>query len=461
LAIRNPYLKFLASLRLAVVVIVGLGVVSAVGTVYEARYNDAEVAQKLIYHSPYMYGVLLLLCVNLIGVMVDRWPWKPRHAGFVLAHIGIIILLIGAWITAKFGVDGSLYFEIGESARYVQVKQTQMVVFGSLGGARMEPLFESPVDFLREPPTPQKPFVVSLGQDEIKVVQYFQFAFREAEVTASRDQNEGPGVRIQLENPNVNLTQWILRDRSKSAQELDLGPAKVVLTNSPLPPSGRNEIILVSHPERPDLDYVIYNKDKSFRKKGQIRESETLETGWMGLKFRLLRYLPHAREMVTYTDAGYATPSTTSAMRVQFRDDEEYWIGLGIPLRLYLEDRAYIVSFANRNVDIGFPLTLKEFRMDKYQGTDRAATYESEVDVPERGRVVISMNEPLKHNGFTFYQASFQRDPATGKPIASILSVNRDPGRWIKYVGSLLIVLGSCILFWFKRVQWLKLGSIK
>jgi hypothetical protein len=461
LAIRNPHLKFFASLRLAVVVILGLGLVSAVGTVFEARYNDAEVAQKLVYHSLYMYGVLGLLCVNLVAVMVDRWPWKPHHAGFVLAHVGIIILLLGAWITAKFGLDGSLYFEIGETARYVQVKQNQMVVFGSLGGGRMEPMFESPVDFLSSPPSSERPYVIPLGRDEIKIVQFLPFAFREADVFASPDDNEGPGVRIQLENPNVNLTQWILRDRSKSVQELDLGPAKVVLSKAPLPPSGRNEIILVTRAGRPDLDYVIYNKDRSLRKKGSIRQSETLEPGWMGMKFRLLRYLTHAREIVTYSDAGYATPSTTSAIRLRFRGQEEYWVGLGVPLRLYLEDRAYILSFANRNIDLGFPLTLKEFRMDKYQGTDRAATYESEVEIPDRGRVVISMNEPLKHNGFTFYQASFQRDPSTGRPMASILSVNRDPGRWVKYLGSLLIVFGSCVLFWFKRVKWFRLGSVK
>lgn len=461
MAIRNPHLKFLASLKLAVMIIISLGVVSAVGTITEARFNDAEVAQKLVYHSPYMYGILMVLCINLIAVMVDRWPWRPHHLGFVLAHIGIIILLVGAWITSKFGVDGSLYFEIGQATRYVQIKENYLAVFGSLGGEGMQPMHEEPVDFLLSPPTPEKPYVVPLGKDEIKIVGYYQFAFRESDIVPSQDQRDGPAVRIQLENPNVNLTEWILRDRTRESQDLDLGPAKVILAKSALPPSGRNEIVIVDKPGSPVLEYKIFNKDKSLRKSGSIRESEFVETGWMGIKFRLLRYLPHAHEMVRYNELGYATPSTTSAMLMQFGGGQERWVGLGIPVRIYFEDRAYVVSFGNRNLDLGFPLRLKEFRMDRYQGTDRAATYESEVDVPERGDVVISMNEPLKYKGFTFYQASFQRDPGTGKPVASILSVNRDPGRWIKYLGSILIVIGSCVLFWFKRVQWLKLGNSK
>jgi cytochrome c biogenesis protein ResB len=62
------------------------------------------------------------------------------------------------------------------------------------------------------------------------------------------------------------------------------------------------------------------------------------------------------------------------------------------------------------------------------------------------------MNEPLKHNGFTFYQASFQENQ-TGEATTSILSVNKDPGRWIKYLGSFLIVLGTIVMFYFKHYR--------
>ena len=65
--------KFLSSLKLAVFIIIAIGVLSAIGTIYEARY-DAEYAQTVIYHSIYMYITFALLCTNLIFVMIDRWP---------------------------------------------------------------------------------------------------------------------------------------------------------------------------------------------------------------------------------------------------------------------------------------------------------------------------------------------------------------------------------------------------
>jgi hypothetical protein len=61
------------------------------------------------------------------------------------------------------------------------------------------------------------------------------------------------------------------------------------------------------------------------------------------------------------------------------------------------------------------------------------------------------MNEPLKHKGYTFYQSSFEEDKM-GNPVTSVLTVNYDPGRWLKYIGCLLIVLGSILLFYFKKI---------
>ena len=102
-------IKTLASLKLAVLVILSLAVVAAVGTIYESRF-DAEAAAVIVYRSFWMYLVLGTLSLVLVAVMIDRWPWKIRPTGFVLAHIGILVLFLGGLITQNFGVDGSMYF---------------------------------------------------------------------------------------------------------------------------------------------------------------------------------------------------------------------------------------------------------------------------------------------------------------------------------------------------------------
>jgi hypothetical protein len=448
----KPPLRILASIRLAIFVILGMAAIAAVGTITEARYN-AEVAQKLVYQSIYMYIVMGALIVNLIGVMIDRWPWKQHHAGFVTAHIGIITLLFGSWLTQKYGVDGSLEFEAGQSRKSIMIKDYELAVFSSLDGTTFSNMYQSEVDFLRHPPSESNPFVIHLGQEDMRFYHYENFAFRESEISLSPNPQDGPAVRFQLENPNVNLTQWLRRENQRPANEVDLGPAKVMLVQDLPPPMNRNAVILITKPKTETLDYVIYNKDNSIRKKGKVKQSETVETGWMGMKFRLLRYLPHSREDVKYAVSPTASPISTAALRFSFRGTD-YWLGLDTALRIYLDDRMYVVRFGHRQFELAFPLRLEKFTVGHDQGTDHASSYESQVEVPGRGSVTISMNEPLHLQGFTFYQSSFEKNER-GEPVASILSVNHDPGRWIKYIGSMMMVLGSIMLFYFKRVQWL------
>ena len=85
--------------------------------------------------------------------------------------------------------------------------------------------------------------------------------------------------------------------------------------------------------------------------------------------------------------------------------------------------------------------------MNTNPGTNDPASYESFIHLLD-GRTNsglekhhVFMNNPLKYDDFTFYQSSyFQVGP---NQYASVLSVNYDPGRFFKYLGSLLIVLGS------------------
>jgi hypothetical protein len=82
--------------------------------------------------------------------------------------------------------------------------------------------------------------------------------------------------------------------------------------------------------------------------------------------------------------------------------------------------------------------------MDHNPGTMDPASYESFVRLFSKEGPTehhIYMNNPLKHSGFTFYQASYFKDENDN--FGTVLSVNADPGRFIKYLGALLVVLGA------------------
>ena len=446
-------LKFLASLKLAVVIILSLATLIAVGTIVEAKFNDATVARKLVYDTIWMYIIMGSLAVSLIAVMVDRWPWKPRHASFICAHIGIILLLIGSVLTMQFGIDGSVRVPMGQSNQYLILPETDVLVYSSFDGDRYTKLLEQPVDFFSRKPSAAKPVKVSTLSGELKFTDYKPFVIPSRKVSAPKEANgrRGAGLRFQVQNANVNVIEWVVQRRPNELATHNFGPAALHLGPAPEKGRGFNEIFFTPASDE-TMKYVVFQKDQEQPiKSGTIKEGGSFVPGWkMPMEVRALRFLPEAEETWDLADRTSTTPLTTSAAKIEF-NGSEHWILLNDTLKLFAPDAVYVISYGNRRVDLGFAITLKNFQIEKYPGTTRPASYRSVVSVPNIADHEISMNEPLKYAGYTIYQASFDNDPNTGEPAASVFSVNQDPGRWVKYLGSLIMSIGIILLFYFKQ----------
>lgn len=148
----KKFIRFFASAKMAVIILILLAVITAIGTFVEAKYSDALAAAKLVYHTPYMYATLGLLAITLIAVMVDRWPWKMRHMPFLLAHVGILVLLVGSWITKEFGIDGSMRFDIGGKNNMVVIPETDLQIWSTFDGDRFTQVLNEHVDFFTNHP---------------------------------------------------------------------------------------------------------------------------------------------------------------------------------------------------------------------------------------------------------------------------------------------------------------------
>ena len=103
-----------------------------------------------------------------------------------------------------------------------------------------------------------------------------------------------------------------------------------------------------------------------------------------------------------------------------------------------------VVGYAYRSLELPFTLRLKDFQMDMDPGTNSPAAVRSQVEV-ESQSYLISMNEPLVKGGYKFFQSSYSEVP--GQPTYSIFTVARDPGIALKYLGSVMTVMGIAIMF--------------
>ena len=119
--------KFLASLKLAMLLLAVIIVATAFGTYYESKYN-ADVARRMVYNHWWFDAWLTMLCVNLFCVAAIRYPWKPHQTGFVITHAGIIVLLVGGLIDRHFGIEGSVGLNRGQPPTNVMELLDQEII---------------------------------------------------------------------------------------------------------------------------------------------------------------------------------------------------------------------------------------------------------------------------------------------------------------------------------------------
>jgi hypothetical protein len=96
---------------------------------------------------------------------------------------------------------------------------------------------------------------------------------------------------------------------------------------------------------------------------------------------------------------------------------------------------------------------LLDFQKQTNPGNAGNAAFSSRVRVTDQPRGVeeehvISLNEPLTYAGLTLYQYDFD-DAGHGRE-SSTFSVASDPGRPLKYAGSLLVCAGIAIMFYMR-----------
>lgn len=441
----------LASLKLAVFILLFLSILICIGTIVESRF-DARTAKLLVYDSVWMYLVLGLLILNLIAVILDRFPWQARHLAFILAHVGIIVIIAGGWLTMKYGVDGTLRLLPGETSNQVILPEMLLTVYKSADGEQYQKIWEEPFEAVTAGFSQQRPMSIKLPDIDLLLTEAIPYGRPKMQVEASQFSQSGAGLRFLISNGNVSFTDWLVQRTVFEKVDHQSGPLKISFGGLWERQIDFNEIRLMPRSEGVEYSFYQKNETKPY-KQGFSKEGESVVTAWMGLEFRILRYFPKASVKWEIEKMERPTPMTLAALRVQHQGVES-WLVANDYLKIFTDKNVYLFSYMNKRVELPLKLELLDFQKTNYPGSMRAMAYKSHVSYQtssgEKQEASIAMNEPLKASGYYFYQASFEENQS-GQVQASILSVNQDPGRLLKYVGSLIMCLGTIMLFYFRK----------
>jgi hypothetical protein len=149
------------------------------------------------------------------------------------------------------------------------------------------------------------------------------------------------------------------------------------------------------------------------------------------------------------------------------KETREIWLRRSItldkptPQPVAFRDAVYSVAYDVDRKPLGFELKLDDFDVGFEPGTEQATRFVSQVRLTDDSQRIkdephtISMNHPLYHRGYTFYQSRYQPDidPHTERPTGrfqSIFQVASNPGRPIIYSGCLLVVFGAFVQFYMR-----------
>lgn len=71
---------------------------------------------------PFPGGLTLgvLLFVNLTAAFVVRFTWSPKRIGVIISHAGVILLLVGEFVTGMAAKEGNMTIDEGASANFVE-----------------------------------------------------------------------------------------------------------------------------------------------------------------------------------------------------------------------------------------------------------------------------------------------------------------------------------------------------
>ena len=388
-------LDTLASLKLTVTLLVLSMLLVLLGTLEQVHWGVWHV-QKVYFSSwlcfypmdetaalriPLPAGFTLgaLLIVNLGFAHFRHFKAQVSKLGISMVHGGLLLLLVGGFITAVYQEESAMVIPEGESRDYSEAfREFEIALVEKAGGS--DQVVSVPDALLRD-------IVARKANDSLAL----------------------PGTPFTLKvlayHPNA-----VLRAKSQLPEGREIKATQGIGARTPL----AYQVIPESFDDnRPNTPTAVVELTKA----GQ-------SLGVWALNLNL----------------------TESFDAQEFKD----------------EAKTYQLSLRRARHYVPFALRLDKFTHEKYPGTNTPRRFASDVTISEGASSFtynISMNQPLRHAGLTFFQSSFG-STKDGKDL-SVLQVVRNPGWLIPYVSVAVMSLGLLWHFGYSLFRFIRGRAVK
>jgi hypothetical protein len=277
--------RWLGSLQIAVLLLASFALVLALGTIIESEYS-ARIAQEVVYRAWWFKLLLFLLGINIFFAAAKKWPWKKYQTGFLITHLGLLLLVAGGMVTSFSSTDGFMSLidsaqadvqranNLAQSSDRIILSDDGVIRVISLGSGKDHgsqhsfrfdsgPLAWRSDEYLTKASRPLLDFLGWLAhpwprhwQEEVapgvqlEVLGYYPHA-RQEEFSPVKDEDGVPALKVELKSPmfgTLPRQPWLaldLRNQVASMQVASLeliGRCSDLLLNEFLQPPSREEL---------------------------------------------------------------------------------------------------------------------------------------------------------------------------------------------------------------------------
>lgn len=451
----KKFLNLITSTRFAGIYLLLFAIAIGTATFVENDFGTSS-AQDIIFRS-WWFELLLVLFGITIAVNVWRFKMvKQKKWATICFHLSILIILFGAALTRYFGTEGMMHIREGETSnQYLSTENylkfnvlqdgksysfDEPVYFSTLGSNKFKSSYQigknlvevNLNDFI---PNPKEMATEDpQGVPIIKVVIAGQAGREEYYVKQ--------GDRVNINGVNFNFNDEFLPDAFNVGLK---GDSLYFMVNQPV-----SQMVMATQ----TLDSLVGGMAHTLRLRSMYNVGgsgfvigEFLQKG----KVEVQSGDPKIKnESAVGLNLSVAVNGKTQKTIVTGHQAEE-----GQPKVLDFGNMQIAISYGAKIKELPFSIKCKDFILEKYPGTENPSSYASEITLIDPRNAInrdqrIFMNNILEHDGYRFFQSSFDQDE-----LGTYLSVNHDYwGSLFSYIGYALLTIGLVLSFFVKNSRF-------
>ncbi len=444
-------LQFFFSTRLTGFLLLLFAIAMATATFIENDYGT-ETSKALIYGAKWFEIVIVLLGINFMGNIAKYNLFSWQKAPVLLLHLAFIVIIIGAGITKYRGFEALVTIKEKESTNRILSIDSFLQL--QAGNEKITKNF-SP-----------KPILMSqLGFNNINETYYFdnkkinlklkKYIPRAAYVLSENDHGNDY-LHIVIADDAQRKDFYLKKGTRKNFYGLNIAfEAKEQLKNEVYIKMS-DSVYLAHFPETTNYFSMLENKAGFYPKNEfvPLKFKALSEINNVPIVFNAVEKNKSLQLIQKEVDQKVKNPESAIVLQVSSGNETKeltLFGGRGYMnpnSTLYINDMHLKLRYGSRPIYLPFSLTLKDFTLERYPGSDSPSAFYSDLQVTSKSDTLdyqIFMNNVLDYNGYRFFQSAYLPDE-TG----TILSVNHDYwGTFVTYIGYTLLALGMvCSLLW-------------